>query len=190
MKRRSWLIRLLILCVGSIVISGCATVLPMSHPDKLSDAFVTEVGDNEDPIVMEYFYEVNDYLADGDFEMAVKSATEGIDAIPKYQELFAYFYAMRAYACIMLYRLEAGVEDIGNLTRLDKDSSMIPGLWTYYYFSYAPFDTDPKSYYLKARESLVLWRAARPRNAFEMIFSDPARIAETGTIIDDELRRY
>ena len=189
MKRRSWIIRLLVFCIGSIVISGCATVLPQSHPDKLSDAYFTQVSDSEDPLVMEYFYELNDYLADGDFAMVVESATEGLDAIPKHRELFSYFYAMRAYASIMLYRLEAGAEDIGNLTRFDEKSSMIPGLWAYYYFSFAPFDPDPKSYYLKAKESLDLWRAARPQDTFELVFSDPARIAELSAVIDEELHK-
>jgi hypothetical protein len=189
MKRRALIIRLLVLCIGSIVIAGCATVLPQSHTDKLSDAYITEVNKNEDPLVMEYFYELNDYLAQGDFAMAAESATNGLDAIPKYPELFAYFYAMRAYSSIMLFRLEAGFEDIGNLTRYDKKSSMIPGLWTYYYFSLAPFDPDPRSYYLKAKESLEKWRSAPPRNAFELIFSDPARIADISGIIDDELKK-
>jgi hypothetical protein len=189
MKRRSRFFRLLVLCGGLIMIVGCATVMPKSESYKLSDAFFTEVSNNEDPIVMEYFYELNDYLKDGDWEMAAKTATEGIDAIPKYPELFSYFYAMRAYSSIMLFRLEEGARDIENLTNFDKESSMIPGLWTYYYFSSAPFDPDPKSYYLKAKESVIQWRAARPHNTFEQIFSDPARIADTAAVIDEELRK-
>jgi hypothetical protein len=188
MKMRSLFFRLLILCAGLIVIVGCTTIMPKSQSYKLSDAYFIEVRDNEDPLVMEYFFELNDYLDDGDWEMAVESATEGIDAIPKHSELFSYFYAMRAYASIMLYRLQAGVEDIETLTRFDKESSMIPGLWTYYYFSYAPFDADPKSYYLKAKESLIQWRAASPHNTFELIFSDPGRIAATAAVIDAELK--
>lgn len=189
MNTRSLFVRLLILGIGSVVLFGCAATLPRPHADKLSDAYFAEVQDNEDPLVMDYFYQLNDYLAEGDFAMAAESATNGLDAIPKYRELFAYFYAMRAYASIMLYRLEAGVEDIQNLTRLDEESSMIPGLWTYYYFSYAPFDPDPKSYYLKAKESLDRWRAARPKDTFELVFSDPARIAEIAAVIDEELRQ-
>ncbi len=190
MKRRSWFLQLLILCVGFIAVAGCSTVMPKSQSYKLSDAFFAEVRDNEDPVIMEYFFELNDYLTDADWEMAAKTATEGIDAIPKYPELFSYFYAMRAYASIMLFRLDEGVRDIENLTRFDKDSSMIPGLWSYYYFSNAPFDPDPKSYYLKAKESLAQWRAARPRNTFEQTFSDPARIADMASVIDEELGKY
>jgi len=189
MKQRSWLIRLLVFCICSIAIAGCASIVPKPHADKLSDAYFTEVRDNEDPLVMEYFYQLNDYIIEGDFTNAAESATKGLDAIPKYRELFSYFYAMRAYSSIMLYRLEAGVEDIENLSRFDKNSSMIPGLWTYYYFSYAPFDSDPKSYYIKAKESLAKWRAARPQNTFELVFSDPARIADIGAIIDEELKK-
>lgn len=189
MKSRSRFLRLMMLCGGFIVIFGCATVMPQSESYKLSDAFFTEVQDNEDPVVMGYFYELNDYLKEGDWEMAAKSATEGIDAIPKYPELFSYFYGMRAYSSIMLFRLDESVVDIENLTRFDKESSMIPGLWTYYYFSNAPFDPDPKSYYLRAKEWLAQWQAARPRNVFEQIFSDPARIADMATVIDEELRK-
>lgn len=189
MKRRSLFFHLLIVCAGLAVIAGCATVLPGSGRDKLSDAYFAEVRDNEDPIVMDYFYQLNDYLTQGDYALVVDSATEGLDAIPKYPELFSYFYAMRAYGSIMLFRLEAGLEDIDNLTRFDEKSSMIPGLWTYYYFSCAPFDPDPKSYYLKARESLAQWRATPPRNAFELVFSDPARIAEVGAVIEEELKQ-
>jgi hypothetical protein len=163
--------------------------MPKSESYKLSDAFFNEVSDKEDPVVMGYFYELNDNLKEGDWEAAVKSATEGLDAIPKYPELFSYFYAMRAYSSIMLFKLDASVADIENLTRFDKESSMIPGLWTYYYFSNAPFDPDPKSYYLKAKDSLAQWRAARPRNVFEKIFSDPARIADTAAVIDEEMKK-
>lgn len=189
MKRRSSTFRLLLLGTAIIALFGCATVGPKSESYKLSDAYFEEVRENEDPLVMDYFFELNDYLKDGDYAMVSETATEGIDAIPKYGELFSYFYAMRAYASIMLYRLEASVEDIGNLTRFDSESSMIPGLWTYYYFSYAPFDPDPKSYYFKAKESLVQWRAARPKNTFEKVFSDPARIAHMEKVIDEELKK-
>jgi len=189
MKARSLLFRLVVLCAGLAVIVGCAAVMPKSDAYKLSGAYFNEVADNEDPLVMEYFFELNDYVTNGDWTMAAESATEGIDSIPKYPELFSYFYAMRAYASIMLYRLEGGSEDIGNLTRFDKESSMIPGLWAYYYFSYAPFDPDPKSYYLKAKEYVVQWRAAPPRNIFEQAFSDPARIAELAAVIDEELKK-
>jgi tetratricopeptide (TPR) repeat protein len=189
MKLRLPFFQLLILMVALAVIAGCASIAPRSDSYKLSDAFIAEVQDNEDPYVMEHFYNLNDYLAQSDWAEAVESATKGIDAIPKYRELFSYFYAMRAFSSIMLYRLEASVEDIENLTRYDKDSSMIPGLWTYYYFSYAPFDPDPKSYYRKAKESLAQWRAARPRNAFELIFSDPARIADVSAVIDEVLKK-
>ncbi len=189
MKRRSSAFRLLLLVAGIMSLFGCASAGTHSQSYKLTDAYFIEVRDNEDPQVMDYFFELNDYLKDGDYAMVAETATEGIDAIPKYGELFSYFYAMRAYASIMLYRLEAGLEDIGNLTRIDSESSMIPGLWTYYYFSYAPFDPDPKSYYLKAKESLIQWRAARPENTFELVFSDPARIANMEKVIDDELKK-
>jgi hypothetical protein len=189
MKQRSSLLRAASLGIGIVIVFGCATIMPKSDSYKLSDAYLTEVRDNEDPLVMEYFYELNDYLTDGDYEMVVETATEGIDSIPKYADLFAYFYAMRSYASIMLYSLDAGREDIGNLTRFDGKSSMIPGLWAYYYFSYAPFDPDPKSYYLKAKDAVVKWRAAPPGNVFEQVFSDPARIANLSTVIDEELRK-
>jgi len=188
-RQRSTLLRAVLLGIVIIIVFGCASIMPKSDSYKLSDAYLTEVRDKEDPLVMDYFYELNDYLTKGDYEMVIKTATEGIDSIPKYADLFSYFYAMRAYASIMLYRLDVGLEDIGNLTRFDKESSMIPGLWTYYYFSYAPFDPDPRSYYLKARESVVKWRAVPPRNVFEQVFSDPARIGNMETVINDELKK-
>jgi hypothetical protein len=184
---RLWPVLLLISVI--LVMSGCATVLPGSGPDKLSDAYFNEIRDNEDPFVMDYFYQVNDSLAKSDFVSVVNKATMGIDTIPKYKELFSYFYATRAYGNIMLFKLEAGKEDITNLTWFDKKSSMIPGLWTYYYFSYAPFDSSPKDYYRVAKEWLIKWRAASPLNVFEKIFSDPARITAIEKIIDDELQK-
>jgi hypothetical protein len=179
----------LMAAVVLLITSGCAGSYYRSDSYKLSDAYFAEVRDNEDGLVMDHFYRLNDYLVDSDFKGVVEQATEGIDAIPKYRELFAYFYAMRAYANIMLYNLEKGAEDINNLQWFEKDSSMIDGLWAYYYFSYAPFDTDPKKYYLKAKESVGRWRAARPLNTFELFFSDPKRIADLEKIIDDELRK-
>ena len=179
----------LIIVVTLLIVSGCATFSTRSDSYKLSDDYFIEIRDNEDPFVMDHFYQLNGYLKENDYKGVVEEATEGIDSIPKYAELFSYFYAMRGYANIMLYNLEKGFEDITNLQEFDKESSMIPGLWTYYYFSYAPFDTDPKKYYLKAKESLVQWRSARPRNTFEVVFSDPARIAEMEKVINDELRK-
>ncbi len=175
--------------IFSAFLVGCTTAGPRSDSNKLSDAYFIEVRDHEDPTVMQCFFEVNDALKANDYTAAVDAATKGIDAIPKYPELFSYFYAMRGYSNIMLYNLEKGQEDIKNLETYDKRSSMIPGLWTYYYFSYAPFDPNPKEYYLKAKQWLAAWQAARPRNTFELVFSDPARIADMGKIIDDELKK-
>ncbi len=160
MKKGSFIVWCMALGGAVLAVFGCATAVPASDSYKLSDAYFIEIRDNEDPLVMEYFYELNGYLKDGDYNGVIEAATDGLDAIPKYQELFSYFYAMRAYAAIMLYRLDLGREDIENLTRYDDESSMIPGLWSYYYFSCAPFDPDPKSYYLKAKESIAAWRTA------------------------------
>ena len=88
-----------------------------------------------------------------------------------------------------MYKLDKGLEDIKNLENLDKDSYMIPFLYTYYYISYSPFDSDPKDVLMEALESLKMWKEKRPRNYFETFFSNPARISEIEKIIQDGINK-
>ena len=127
---------------------------------------------------MDSYYDVLRHLSNNEHKEVIESASEGIDSIPRYRSMFAFFYAMRGYSYIMLYDLDKGMEDIKNLENIDKDSLYIPCLYTYYYMSYAPFDSDPDVYFLKALEYLKDWRDTKPRNLFEAFLYDSKRISD------------
>lgn len=168
---------------------SCKTVT--SKPDSyyLSEQYIAELNENEDPLVMDYFYRANDSLSEAEYKNAINYATKGMDHIPIYRDVFAYFYAVRGYSYIMLYDLDSALDDIKNLENLDRDSLMIPFLYTYYYLSMAPFDSDPDFYYQNALRSLKEWREEKPENYLETFFSDPRRISEIEKVILEDMNR-
>jgi tetratricopeptide (TPR) repeat protein len=171
------------------IVFGCATIPKKSTSYYLSDEYFNEIRQGEDPWVMEYFFKTTEYIAEKKYDDAIEAATEGINKIPSYRDLFSYFYTVRGYSYIMRYELEKGKEDIGYLENIDKDSLMIPFLYTYYYLSYAPFDRDPDKYYQKALDYLNMWKTQRPKTYFETFFSDPARIADIEKTIRSEMNK-
>ncbi|MBN1571842.1 MAG: hypothetical protein JW984_01460 [Deltaproteobacteria bacterium] len=180
----SVLIALLILMIG-----GCATTQPKSASYYLSEDYFKEVASEEKGIVMDNYYDVIRHLSNKDFKGVIKSATDGIDSIPKYRSMFAFFYAMRGYSYIILYKLDKGMEDINNLENIDKDSLYIPCLYTYYYMSYAPFFSDPNVHYLKALEYLEKWRETKPKNYFETFLYDSKRISDIERTIREGMNK-
>jgi hypothetical protein len=134
---------------------------------------------NEEKVdVMDSYYGVLRHLSKNEYKDAIKYASSGINGIPRYKSVFTFFYAMRGYSYIMLYDLDKGMEDIKNLENIDKKSTYVPCLYTYYYMSYAPFDSDPDLYFTKALEYLKLWRETKPKNYFETFLYDTKRISE------------
>ena len=171
------------------LIFGCITTPKKSDSYYISEQYFIDVREDEDPWVMESFFETSESLSEKEYGEVVEYATKGINRIPKYKSLFAFFYAARGYSYIMQYDLEKGLEDIKNLENLDEDSYMIPFLYTYYYISYSPFDSDPKKILMKALESLKMWKEKRPSDYFETFFSNPARISEIEKIIQDGINK-
>lgn len=169
----SVLIALLALTIG-----GCATTKSKPASYYVSDDYLNEVATEEKGTVMDSYYDVIRHLSKNEFKEVIESASEGIDNIPRYKSMFTFFYAMRGYSYIILYKLDKGIEDIKNLENIDKDSLYIPCLYTYYYMSYAPFFSDPNVHYLKALEYLKEWRDTKPRNYFETFLYDTKRISD------------
>ncbi len=170
-------------CLVSIVLflltaAGCASIKSKPASYYLSEDYFKEVASEEKRIVMGNYYDVLHHLSKNKHKEVIESATEGIDSIPRYRSMFAFLYAMRGYSHIILYQLDKGMEDIKNIENLDKDSLYIPCLNTYYYMSYAPFDSDPEVYFLKALEYLKEWRDTKPRNYFETFLYDSKRISD------------
>ena len=177
--------------ISLFALASCAGTGKESKPSSyyLSSDYLAEIRAEESGLVMSAFYDSVDALSAGDYKKVIESSSEGIALIPAYKDLFVYFYAIRAYSYIMLYDLDAAMEDIGYLTALDKDSLMIPFLYTYYYLSYAPFFEDSDYYFELALEYLNQWRSQPPTNYFETMFSDPGRIAEIESVILEEMRK-
>ena len=179
-------------CIAAaLTLASCAGTGKESKPASyyLSSDYLAEIRTEENGLVMSAFYDSVDALSEGDYETVIERSSEGIALIPAYKDLFVYFYAIRAYSHIMLYDLDAALDDIGYLTALDDKSLMIPFLYTYYYLSYAPFFEDSEYYFELALEYLNEWRSHPPTNYFETMFSDPARIAEIESAITEELRK-
>ncbi|MBN1882530.1 MAG: hypothetical protein JW885_10190 [Deltaproteobacteria bacterium] len=175
--------------VALFALASCATSESKPKSYYLSSDYLAEIRAEESGLVMSAFYDATDALSRGDYAEVIERSTEGIAQIPTYKDLFVYFYAIRAYSHIMVYDLDAAMEDIGYLSALDKDSLMVPFLYTYYYLSYAPFFEDSDYYFQLALEYLNEWRATQPTNYFETMFSDPGRIAEIESAITTELNK-
>ena len=171
------------------LILGCVTTPKKSDSYLISEQYFLDVREDEDPWVMESFFNTTESLSEKEYGEVIEYATKGIDDIPKYMDLFAFFYAARGYSYIMQYKLDKGLEDIKNLENLDKDSYMIPFLYTYYYISYSPFDSDPKGILMKALASLNEWKEKRPKNYFETFFSNPTRISEIEKVIQEGINK-
>ena len=182
----------LFLCIAAaLALASCAGTGKESKPASyyLSSDYLADIKAEESVLVMGAFYDATDALSEGDYMEVIERSSEGIAQIPTYKSLFAYFYAIRAYSYIMLYDLDAAMEDISYLSSLDEDSLMIPFLYTYYYLSYAPFFEDSDYYFQLALDYLNEWRSHQPTNYFEKMFSDPARIAEIESLITEELNK-
>jgi hypothetical protein len=178
------------LCIAAVIaLVSCAGTGKESKPASyyLTSDYLADIRAEENGLVMSAFYDATEALSVGNYEEVIEQATEGIALIPAYKDMFAYFYAIRAYSYIMLYDLDTAMEDIGYLTELDKNSLMIPFLYTYYYLSYAPFFEDEDYYLQLSLEYLNEWRAHQPTNYFETMFSDPGRISEIESLIREEL---
>ena len=175
--------------IAVIALASCAGTVKESKPASyyLTSDYLTEIRAEESGLVMSAFYDATEALSEGNYEEVIEQASEGIALIPAYRDMFAFFYAVRAYSYIMLYDLDAAMEDIGYLTDLDDDSLMIPFLYTYYYLSYAPFFEDEDYYLQLSLEYLQQWRAHKPTDYFETMFSDPGRIAEIESLIREEM---
>jgi len=185
---RKYMLLMLCIVLGCSLIS-CATSESKPASYYLSSDYLAEIRIEEDGLVMSAFYDASEALSEGDYAEVIERSSEGIAQIPSYKDLFAYFYAIRAYSHIMLYDLDTAMEDIGYLTALDKDSLMIPFLYTYYYLSYAPFFEDEYYYLQVSLDYLNQWREHQPANYFETIFSDPGRITEIESLIREELNK-
>ncbi len=170
-------------------ITSCASTRPKSESYFLSKDYYKEVAEQEKGTVMDNYYSVLRHLSKREFKEAAKSASDGIDNIPRYKSIFTFFYAMRGYSYIMLYDLDKGMEDIKNIENLDKKTLFIPCLYTYYYMSYAPFDSDPDFYFLKSLEYLKQWQEKKPKNYFETFLYDSKRISEIEKTIKEELSK-
>jgi len=179
---------LLLSVVSLFVLASCATTESKPKSYYLSSDYLADIRTEENGLVMSAFYDATEALSEGNYEKVIERSSEGIALIPTYKDLFVFFYAVRAYSYIMIYDLDAAMEDIGYLSALDKQSLMIPFLYTYYYLSYAPFFEDSDDYFLLALDYLNEWRAHQPTNYFETMFSDPGRIAEIESVITEELR--
>ena len=120
----------ILLFTGLILLFGCATVHSGGNAYYLSEQYFIDVRNNEDPLVMDYFFRCTEKLSEKNYESAIENATRGMDNIPKYKDMFAFFYGVRGYSYIMLYQLEKAKDDITNIETLDKDSVIIPFLDT------------------------------------------------------------
>lgn len=176
------------IAVFLLTTAGCASVASKSPSYYVSEEYFKEVAKEEKADVIDSYFGVLRHLSKNEYKEAIKSATSGINNIPRYKSVFTFFYAMRGYSYIMLYDLDNGMEDIKNLENLDKKSTYVPCLYTYYYMSYAPFDSDPDLYFMKALEYLKLWRETKPKNYFETFLYDTKRISEIERTIKEGMK--
>lgn len=172
-----------------LIIASCAFTRSKPASYYLTDSYYKEVMDQEKGEVVDKYYSVLKHLSKREFKEAAKAASDGINNIPRYKSVFTYFYAMRGYSYIMLYNLDKGMDDIKNLENLDKKTLFIPCLYTYYYMSYASFNSDPDFYFLKALEYLKVWRETKPKNYFETFLYDAKRISEIEKTIKEGMSK-